>query len=135
PSLIGWAVLVAIAIACPSARGWASAARPSESKIEFFEKKVRPILVAHCYACHSADTKPSGGLRVDDRHGLLAGGDSGPAVIPGEPAKSLLLARVTHKDAKRRMPHEGQPLTKEQIDDLRTWIRDGAAWPPVRVPA
>src|SRR5262245_56920615 len=105
PSLINWALLALIAVALQSARSWASAvAQPSQREIEFFEKKIRPILVAHCYACHSADTKPSGGLRLDDRHGLLTGGDSGPAVIPGEPAKSLLLLRVTHKDAKRRMP-------------------------------
>ena len=62
-------------------------------------------------------------------------GTSGPAVVPGEPAKSLLLQRVTHKDAKRRMPQEAQPLSSEQIADLTTWIKDGAAWPAVQVPA
>ena len=89
----------------------------------------------HCYTCHSADTKPAGGLRVDDRDGLLSGGNSGAAVVPGDPAASLLIARVSHKNAKRRMPKEGQPLSGEEIATLSRWIRDGAAWPPVKLPA
>jgi hypothetical protein len=103
--------------------------------LEWFETKVRPILVDHCYTCHSADTKPAGGLRVDDRNGLLAGGNSGAAVVPGDPAASLLLKRVNHTDAKRRMPKEGEPLTAEQVAALSRWIRDGAPWPPVKLPA
>src|SRR5208282_1837714 len=82
----------------------AAETKTSTERIDFFEKKVRPILVSHCYTCHSADTKPAGGLRVDGRRGLLTGGDSGPAVIPEEPEKSLLLQRVQHQDPKRRMP-------------------------------
>jgi mono/diheme cytochrome c family protein len=105
------------------------------AKVEFFEKKVRPILADHCYHCHSADTKPAGNLRVDDRNGLLSGGSSGPAVVPGEPEKSLLLKRVAAKDGKKRMPLEGKHLTDEEIADLTRWIKDGAAWPAVRLPA
>lgn len=86
--------------------GWAASA-PS-AQVEYFEKQVRPLLVNHCYACHSAETKPAGGLRVDDRRGLLRGGDSGPAVVPGAPEKSLLLARVKHGDPRRRMPEGGR---------------------------
>lgn len=108
--------------------------RTEAARVEFFERKVRPIFVAHCYTCHAADTRPTGGLRVDDRRGLLTGGNSGPAIVPGEPDKSLLLARVTHADPKRRMPQEGQPLSAQQIADLRTWIKDGAAWPAVKIP-
>ncbi len=103
--------------------------------LERFETKVRPILVDHCYTCHSADTKPAGGLRVDDRNGLLTGGNSGPAVVPGDPGASLLLKRVDHKNPIRRMPKEGQPLTDDQIAALSRWIRDGAPWPPVKIPA
>jgi hypothetical protein len=103
--------------------------------VEFFETKIRPVLVEHCYACHSAETKPAGGLRVDDHNGLLAGGDGGPAVVPRDPDASLLLRRVTHKNAKQRMPKEGETLTNEQVADLTQWIRDGAAWPAVKVPA
>jgi cytochrome c553 len=108
---------------------------PRDEAVEFFEKKVRPLLVIHCSGCHSADTNAKGGLRVDDRNGLLAGGNTGPAVVPGDPAKSLVLQRVTHKDEKRRMPQEAPPLSAEQIADLTTWIKGGAAWPAVRLPA
>ncbi len=104
-------------------------------KIDFFEKKIRPILVSHCYNCHSADTKPAGGLRVDDRVGLLRGGDSGPAVVPGDPENSWLLKRVRLSDPKRRMPKEGALLDETEIADLSAWIRDGVAWPAESIPA
>jgi len=76
--------------------------RDEVARVEFFEKKVRPILVSHCYTCHAADTKPSGGLRVDDRNGLLTGGNTGPAVLPGDPARSLLLQRPSEAREVRR---------------------------------
>jgi hypothetical protein len=106
---------------------------PSPVAVEYFEKNVRPILVNHCFTCHSADTKPSGNLRVDDRHGLLTGGNAGPAVVPGDPGKSLLLKRVTQKDRKR-MPLEGEHLSEAQVAVLTRWIKDGAAWPALEVP-
>jgi hypothetical protein len=101
----------------------------------FFETKVRPILADHCYACHSAETKPAGGLRVDDRNGLLVGGNTGPAVVPGDPEGSLLLQRVRHENPRRKMPREGEPLSSDQIRDLARWIRGGAPWPATKVPA
>ncbi len=105
------------------------------AKVEFFEKKIRPILSESCFSCHAADTKPSGGLRVDDRNGLLMGGDGGAAVVAGDSEKGLLLERILHADPKRRMPKESDPLTQQQIADLKTWIRDGAAWPRERIPS
>ena len=69
---------------------------------------------------------------MDDRNGLITGGNKGPAVVPGEPGKSLLIARVTQKDEKKRMPLEGKHLTDKQVDVLRQWIADGAAWPAAR---
>ncbi len=109
-------------------------ARDAAAQVEFFEKKIRPLLISNCYTCHSADTNSKGGLRVDDRNGLINGGNSGPAIVPGDPEKSLLLKKVTLKDEKRRMPAEGKALTEEQIADLTTWIKSGAAWPAVNVP-
>ena len=113
----------------------AALAEGDDPGVEFFEKRVRPILSSHCYQCHSADTKPAGGLRVDDRNGLLLGGDDGPAVVPGDPAKSLLLQRIQTDNAKRKMPKEGDLLTDAEIADLTSWIQDGAAWPRERIPA
>ena len=112
----------------------AAAAEPDPAKLEFFEKRVRPILVNHCYACHSADTKPAGGLRLDDRNGVLTGGNTGAAVTPGNPGQSLLLKRVS-KEAKRRMPAEGSFLTDDEIATLTQWVKDGATWTPVNIPA
>ncbi|MCA9107633.1 MAG: hypothetical protein KDA83_19620, partial [Planctomycetales bacterium] len=63
-----------------------------DDTVDYFERKIRPILVAHCYECHSQDTEASGELLVDSRQGLLRGGVSGPAVVPGNPRRSLLLA-------------------------------------------
>lgn len=104
----------------------------SAARLEFFERHVRPIFAKHCVACHSADTKPAGDLRVDDRQGLLVGGKTGPAVVPGKPGESLLLKRVV-KGASKRMPAEGEPLNDEQIAVLTRWIEDGAAWPTLDV--
>lgn len=105
-----------------------------EAQLDFFEKKVRPILVNHCYACHSAETKPAGGLRVDDLNGLLTGGNTGPAIVRGAPERSLLIERIRHDDPQRKMPKESEPLSDEEIGVLETWIRDGAAWPVAAVP-
>lgn len=127
-------ILVGVAGLAIAATGRAAAADDPVA-IEFFESKVRPILVEKCYTCHSADTKPAGGLRVDDRNGLLAGGDGGPAVVPGDPDASLLLKRVTHKNPKRRMPQESEALAEQHVADLTRWIREGAAWPAGKVPA
>src|SRR5437764_12405450 len=77
----------------PSARG-----ADEQAAIDFFEKKVRPILVDNCYTCHSADTNAKGGLRVDDRNGLISGGNGGAAIVPGKPDESLLISAVKHAD-------------------------------------
>ena len=73
--------------------------RDDRAAVEYFEKSVRPLLVANCYTCHSADTNSKGGLRVDDRNGLLVGGSRGPAVVPGKPAESLMIKAVSYTGA------------------------------------
>ena len=110
------------------------ASEPTPAALDFFEKKIRPLLVENCYNCHSANTNSKGGLRVDDRNGLLTGGGKGPAVVPGQPEKSLLISKINHTDAKVRMPL-GKELTREQNADMTKWIQDGAAWPKVALPA
>src|SRR5262245_49693529 len=98
----------------------------AEPGIEFFEKKVRPVLVEHCFKCHAAAaTKPKGGLLMDSRDALLRGGDSGPALVPGKPEESLLLKAIRYSDDALRMPPKGK-LPQEVIADLEKWIALGA---------
>jgi mono/diheme cytochrome c family protein len=98
--------------------------------VEFFEKKIRPLLAGNCYTCHSANTNSKSGLRTDDRNGLIHGGDSGPAVVPGKPEESLLLQAVRDEDGAPKMPPKKR-LTEQEVADLERWIKDGAAWPQV----
>ena len=100
---------------------------------EYFEKKVRPILAGHCYNCHSADNKAAGGLRLDDRKGILAGGGRGPAIIVGQPEQSLLIRAVSHTDPQLRMPPDAQ-ISDEETAILSQWISAGAFWPPPEAP-
>jgi cytochrome c553 len=122
-------ILTLLIVAWPSLAG---AADP-ETGVAFFEKKVRPLLVDNCYVCHSAETNSKGGLRVDDRNGLIQGGNSGAAVVPGKPEESLLLQAVQHADGVAKMPPK-KKLTDDQLADLERWIKEGAAWPEVKVP-
>lgn len=97
-------------------------------RVEFFEQKIRPLLERHCSACHSSDTRQSGGLVLDSKHGWTNGGDSGPAILPGDPAGSLLIRAVQWNNEALKMPPEdaGGKLTDAQIRDLEVWIRQGA---------
>ena len=98
-------------------------------ELKFFEERIRPVLIEHCYACHSADAKAvKGGLVLDSREGLLVGGDSGPAIVTGKPNDSLLLQAMRHES--REMPPT-QKLSDEILADFETWIRLGAADPRV----
>lgn len=105
------------------------AAEPSTEEVEFFEKKVRPILVTHCSECHSRESKKrQGGLLLDSRDGWMRGGDSGAVIVPGDPEKSLLILAVRQTDKDLRMPPK-QKLTDTQISDLETWVKNGAVDP------
>jgi hypothetical protein len=117
----------------PGSTLFAEDAKPSPESLEFFEKKVRPVLVNNCYNCHSADNKAAGGLRVDDRNGLLTGGGRGTAVVVGNPDESVLIRAVLKTDDKLKMPPDSQ-LSDEEIGDLKKWIADGAVWPGPEVP-
>ena len=94
--------------------------------MEFFEKQVRPLLVARCYKCHGPADEAKGGLRLVSRDAVLAGGDSGPAVVEGKPDESLLFEAVKHDGLK--MPPDGK-LADQEIAALRKWIELGAPWP------
>lgn len=115
-----------------TALGSEPAVKNDPAKIEFFEKKIRPLLVDNCINCHSAENGGKGGLRVDDRHGLIEGGGRGAGIKPGNPEESLLIKAVRQQGG-LKMPPQKQ-LTEEQIADLEKWIRDGAEWTPVEIP-
>ena len=97
----------------------------SPEHVKFFEKEVRPLLAENCFQCH-ADKKQKGDLRLDSLAKMLAGGESGAAIVPGMPEKSLLIQAVRYESLE--MPPE-KKLTEAQIQILSEWIRIGAPWP------
>jgi hypothetical protein len=108
-------------------------AKPAEQfspeGLEFFEKKIRPILAESCLGCHTAKlSSPMGALKLDSRVFALKGGDRGASVVPGHPDKSLLHKAVTYEDRTLQMPPKGK-LPAEQIAALTEWIKMGAPWP------
>src|SRR2546427_10793012 len=119
----GWMLLapptLAIEVAVP-----ASQTPPTAQSVEYFEAKVRPVLAANCYDCHTDERM--GGLRLDSREGLLKGGESGPAIVPGDPDKSLMIAAVRQTGA-LKMP-KGGVLTADDVSALVEWVRAGAVW-------
>jgi Protein of unknown function (DUF1553)/Protein of unknown function (DUF1549)/Planctomycete cytochrome C len=120
-SFLGLALLVAHV---------ASAAEPDLAGLEFFESKIRPVFVANCYECHSADSKTlQGGLRVDDRDGLAKGGDSGPALVAKDANASLILKALRYDGLE--MPPKGK-LPATVVADFEHWIKIGAPDPRER---
>ncbi len=106
------------------------AASASAADTAFFEAKIRPVLVKHCYECHSAESgKSKGGLMLDTRQAIQAGGDTGPAVVPGDAAKSLLLTAIKHSDPDLEMPPKEPKLPDAVIADFESWIKSGAVDP------
>ncbi len=103
-----------------------SAQTQSGDPVEFFEMKVRPLLAAQCFACHTATAM--GGLVMKSREALLKGGDSGPAIVSGHPDQSLLIQAVRQTHDRLKMPPQSR-LAEEQIENLVTWVRAGAVWP------
>ena len=98
-------------------------------QIEFFEIKIRPVLAENCSQCHSAKSeKLKGGLRLDTRAGILKGGESGPAIVPGKPEESLLIKAVRYTTENTAMPPKGR-LPDARIADLETWVRLGGPSP------
>jgi mono/diheme cytochrome c family protein len=97
---------------------------------DYFENKVRPILANSCGSCHQE--RAAGGLSISSRAALLKGGESGPAIIPGDPEKSLLLVAV-HQSGALKMPKGGK-LTGDEVATLSEWVRMGAPWPESTVP-
>ena len=98
---------------------------------DFFENNVRPIFATNCATCHM--DKASGGLSLNSREEMLKGGDTGPAIVVGDPDKSLLLQAV-HQTGDLKMPPKGAKLTAAEIDTLSQWVKMGAPWPKSTTP-
>jgi hypothetical protein len=107
------------------------AATSAPDSPDFFEARIRPVLANNCFACHAASAL--GGLRVDSREGMLKGGKSGTAMIPGDPEKSLLIQAVRQTNPKLKMPMGGK-LKDQEIADLDAWVKAGANWPATAAP-
>ncbi len=124
------AAVVLLGLACLQTA--AGAAAPDAQALALFESKIRPVLVKECYQCHSAEAarnrKLRGGLQLDTRQGMRKGGDSGPAVVPGDPKKSLLLAALRHDGKVEKMPPR-KKLPDAVIADFVRWVRMGAPDP------
>jgi hypothetical protein len=123
--VLGVAVLLVLQIC-------AQGQNSSSEALDHFEKKVRPLLVAKCYACHSLEkNKSKGGLTLDSQDGWKQGGENGPAVVPGKPDESLLIKAVRYTDESLKMPPKshGGRLKNTEIADLEKWVRQGASDP------
>ena len=117
-------------MACGILRATGAPAKLSADETAFFESKIRPVLAKHCYKCHSAGAeKLKGGLLLDTRQGVLKGGNTRLAVVPGDPEKSLLITAVRYKDKDLQMPPSDKKLPDPVIADLEQWVRMGAPDP------
>jgi len=105
----------------------AALAQITPAQTEFFESRIRPVLAQQCFVCHT--NSKMAGLRLDSREEILKGGKSGPALIPGDPDKSLLITAIKHVNSGLQMPKSAAKLTQPQIDDMTSWVKDGAYWP------
>ncbi|MCY3970810.1 MAG: PSD1 and planctomycete cytochrome C domain-containing protein [Acidobacteria bacterium] len=120
----GAAILAAALLGGPAA---SSEFAPED--LEFFEQKIRPVLVEHCYTCHNSTEIAESGLRLDYRGGMLEGGMRGPAIEPGKPRGSLLLRAMRHPSLDFRMPLGGAKLPDDVVADFERWIEIGAPDP------
>src|SRR5437899_4897501 len=121
----GWMLLAPLALAFQIAGEARQAVPPTAQSSDYFESKVRPVLAANCYDCHTDERM--GGLRLDARDGVLKGGGSGPAVVPGDPDKSRMVQAV-RQTGTLKMPKGGR-LKPDEIETLVAWVRAGANWP------
>ena len=103
-------------------------------KREFFEAKIRPVLIEHCYKCHNSHDTQEGDLALDFKQGLLTGGFNGSAIDLEDVEGSILLQALRHEND-LRMPVDGPKLSIQVIADFKTWIQDGAFDPRLAPPS
>jgi mono/diheme cytochrome c family protein len=118
--LAGWLLATAVT------RAGEAETHPDPAQVEFFESKVRPVLLANCLGCHGPE-KQKGGLRLDSRAAVLKGGNTGPVVAPGDPEGSVLVEAIGY-ESDTQMPPKGK-LPDREIRALTEWVKMGAPWP------
>jgi mono/diheme cytochrome c family protein len=123
PSAAARSTLLLLAVLCTP-----SGVVLGQSAGDYFEAHVRPVLAAQCVECH-CEEKDRAGLILSTRSGLLAGGDSGPAIVPGDGAGSLMVQVMRHEDPDLEMPKGAPKLSEREIAGIEKWIQDGAQWP------
>ncbi len=101
--------------------------QPTQQQIQFFESKIRPLFVKHCYDCHGPDEQESG-LRMDSFQGIAKGGKAGSLIVPGKPEQSLLITAVKYQSPDLQMPPDDK-LSKQEVKDLTNWVKMGAPYP------
>lgn len=120
------------ALAFGTAAAWGATIHADQ--LEFFEKKIRPVLAQECYECHSTQTKSKGGLTLDTRAGWQEGGNTGPVIVPGDVQNSLLLQSIRHEDPELKMPKAGAKLDAATLRDFEAWVKMGAPDPRDKAP-
>ncbi|MBI1373614.1 MAG: DUF1553 domain-containing protein [Phycisphaera sp.] len=126
--------IVAAAAVCLALSSTLRAAPPSAEELEFFENRIRPVLVEHCYECHNSVKKAKGGLSVDHAAAIAKGGDTGPLLNAADPDRSLLLRVIRHEVDDLKMPKGGPKLAPEVIADFERWVKLGAPDPRDKAP-
>lgn len=101
--------------------------QPTQQQIQFFESKIRPLFIKHCYDCHGPDEQESG-LRMDSFQGIAKGGKAGSLIVPGKPEQSLLITAVKYQSPDLQMPPDDK-LSKQEVKDLVNWVKMGAPYP------
>ncbi|MEY4272067.1 MAG: hypothetical protein RL250_933, partial [Verrucomicrobiota bacterium] len=124
-------ILLGLLLLHGAARLAAADLKPAD--VEFFESRIRPVLVAECYECHDAK-KQKGDLRLDYRDGLLKGGEEGAAIVPGDARKSFLIQSMDHSHETLQMPKKRPKLDAKIVADFVEWVNRGAPDPRVKAP-
>lgn len=109
--------------------------QPQPQQHDFFESRIRPVLIEHCYECHNSDDSTEGDLAVDHRAAMTAGGEGGSIIVAGNASKSRLIAILRHEVEGLEMPESGPKLDPKVIADFEKWINDGAADPRDKPPS
>lgn len=125
--------LTMLGLAIPNSATTAEPLSPAQA--EFFETRIRPVLVERCYECHNSTKSADGGLAVDQRSAFLKGGDSGVVIVPGKPEQSRLMAILRHEVAGVKMPKDGGKLEPNVLADFEKWIALGAPDPRDKPPS